>query len=148
VRERADLAFDLHEAPPGSRLAMMIVANPKNVDLAAEAVLSLEAAGLAMKLEESSAEFKGLSHREWGDATGARAFLFETPNPAFLKDSPGDPVTDPEWPLARRVGIQLEALRAIIDAWNGGAPEARRVVVEGLPGYEDLVKTGLDRLLR
>ncbi len=148
VRERADLAFDLHEAPPGSRLAMMIVANPKNVDLAAEAVLSLEAAGLAMKLEESSAEFKGLSHREWGDATRARAFLFETPNPAFRRDDPGDPVADPEWPLAKRVAIQLEALRAIVEAYNGGVPEARRVVIEGLPSYDELTKTGLACLLR
>jgi gamma-glutamyltranspeptidase/glutathione hydrolase len=148
VREKADLAFDLHEAPPGSRLAMMIVANPKNVDLAAEAVLSLESVGLSMKLEQSSPEFRGLSHREWGDATPAKAFLFETPDPAFLKDHPGDPVIDPEWPLAKRVAIHLEALRAIVQAWNGGAPESRRVVIEGLPSYDDLAKTGLACLLR
>ena len=147
-REGVDLAFDLHEAPPGSRLAMMIVANPKNVDLAAEAVLTLEAEGLSMKLEESSPEFKGLSHREWGDATAARAFLFETPNPAFLKDKPGDPVTDPEWPLEERVAIHLEALRAVVEAYNGSVPEARRVVIEGLPGYGELIKEGLVRLLR
>jgi len=146
--EAVDLAFDLHEAPPGSRLAMMIVANPKNVDLAAEAVLALEAEGLSMKLEESSPEFKGLSHREWGDATGARAFLFETPNPAFLKDKPGDPVKDAEWPLEERVAIHLEALLAIVEAYNAGVPEARRVVIEGLPGYGELVKSGLVRLLR
>ena len=121
-REGVDLAFDLHEAPPGSRLAMMIIANPKNVDLAAEAVMSLEAEGLAMKLEESSRDFRGLSHREWGDATPAKAFLFETPNPAFLREKPGHPVDDPEWPLVRRVGIHIEALRAIVEAYNGGAP--------------------------
>jgi len=148
AKESADLAFDLHEAPPGSRLAMMIVANPKNVDLAAEAILSLEAEGLSMKLEESSKEFKGLSHREWGDATEARAFLFETPNPAFLRDNPGDPVADPDWPLEKRVGIHLEALRAIIDAWNGGVPLVRRVEIEGLPELEDLLKTGLSGFLR
>jgi len=147
-REGVDLAFDLHEAPPGSRLAMMIIANPKNVDLAAEAVLALEAEGLAMKLEESSPGFRGLSHREWGDATPAKAFLFETPNPAFFKDKPGHPVDDPEWPLVRRVGVHIEALRAIVEAYNAGAPESKRVEVAGLPGLDELVKSGLGTLLR
>lgn len=146
--EKVDLAFDLHEAPPGSRLALMIVANPKNVDLAAEAVLALEAKGLAMKLEESSAEFRGLSHREWGDATPARAFLFETPNPAFLKEEPGDPVDDPGWPLARRVGIHLETLLAIVDAYNGGAPETGRVEIRGVPDLAELTRSGLGVILR
>lgn len=147
-KEHVDLAFDFHEAPPGSRLAMMIVANPKNVDLAAEAVLTLEAEGLDFKLEESSRDFKGLSHREWGDATPARAFLFETPDPAFLKETPGDPVHDPVWPLERRVGIHIEALRAIIEAYNGGVLETRRVDIQGLPDLGELMRSGLGGLLR
>ncbi len=147
-KENVDLAFDLHEAPPGSRLAMMIVANPKNSELAAEAVLALEAKGLAMKLEESSRDFRGLSHREWGDATSAKAFLFETPNPAFLKEAPGDPVNDREWPLARRVGIHIETLLAIIDAYNGGATSTRQVEISDLPGLGELMKSGLGAILR
>jgi phosphoribosylcarboxyaminoimidazole (NCAIR) mutase len=147
-KENVDLAFDLHEAPPGSRLAMMIVANPKNIDLAAEAVLALEAKGLAMKLEESSLAFKGLSHREWGDATPAKAFLFETPNPAFLREKPGDPVDDPEWPLARRVGIHFETLRAIIEVYNASVPAARQVEILDLPGLDELLKSGLGGFLR
>ena len=146
--ENADLAFDLHEAPPGSRLAMMIVANPKNIELAAEAVLALEAKGLAMKLEESSRDFRGLSHREWGDATPAKAFLFETPNPALLREKPGDPIDDPEWPLAKRVGIHIETLRAIIDAYNSGVPETRQVEILDLPGLGELMKSGLGSFLR
>jgi hypothetical protein len=147
-KERVDLAFDLHEAPPGSRLAMMIVANPKNVDLAAEAVLALEAKGLAMKLEESLPDFRGLSHREWGDATPAKAFLFETPNPAFRKEAPGDPINDPEWPLARRVGIHFETLQAIIDAYNSGVLAERQVELQNLPGLVELTKSGLGSFLR
>jgi hypothetical protein len=148
LRERVDLAFDLHEAPPGSRLAMMVVANPKNVDLAAEAVLNLEAADLRLKLEESSATFRGLSHREWGDATPARAFLFETPNPGMGRDAPGDPVADPDWPLAKRAGIHLAALGAIVDAWNGGVESERKIVFSGLPGWAELAKAGLGSYLR
>jgi hypothetical protein len=147
-KESVDLAFDLHEAPPGSRLSMMIVANPKNIELGAEAVLALEAKGLAMKLEESSGDFRGLSHREWGDATAARAFLIETPDPAFLKEKPGDPANDPEWPLPRRVGIHIETMRAIIDAYNGSVPETRQVEISNLPGLEEIMKSGLGGFLR
>ncbi len=147
-KENVDLAFDLHEAPPGSRLAMMIVANPKNSDLAAEAVLALEAGGLAMKLEESSKEFRGLSHREWGDATQAKAFLFETPDPALLREKPGDPINDPEWPLAKRVGIHIETLLAIIDAYNDGVPVTHQVEISGLPDLAGLEKSGLSAILR
>jgi len=148
VRERVDLAFDLHEAPPGSRLAMMVVANPKNVDSAAEAVLNLEAAGLRLRLEESSATFRGLSHREWGDATPARAFLIETPNPGMRREAPGDPVADPDWPLAKRAGIHLAVLAAVVDAWNGGVEVERRIVLSGLPGWAELAAAGLGRYLR
>jgi predicted deacylase len=147
-KEKVDLAFDLHEAPPGSRLAMMVVANPKNSELAAEALLALEVEGVKMKLEESSDDFRGLSHREWGDATPAKAFLFETPDPAFLRERPGDPVNDPEWPLAKRVGIHIETLLAIIDAYNSGLPATKQVELLNLPSLEDLTKFGLGHFLR
>jgi hypothetical protein len=147
-KENADLAFDLHEAPPESRLAMMIVANPKNSDLAAEAVLDLEARGLTMRIEESSSTFRGLSHREWGDATPAKAFLFETPNPGSRRESPGDPVTDREWPLAKRVGVHLEALRSVVEAYNAAVSEPGRVKITNLPAAADLLKTGLGPYLR
>lgn len=146
--EGADLAFDLHEAPPGSRLAMMIVANPKNIELAAEASLVLESDDLRMKIEESSADFRGLSHREWGDATAARAFLFETPNPAMDRTKPGDAVDDPVWPLTKRVGIHLDTFRAIVEAYNETAPPARRIGILDVPGRAEIIKAGLGAFLR
>ncbi len=146
--EAADLAFDFHEAPPGSRLAMMIVSNPKNIELAAEASLVLESDDLKMKIEESSADFRGLSHREWGDATAARAFLFETPNPGMDRAKPGDPVRDPVWPLEKRVGIHLDTLRAIVDAYNASAPASRRIGLLDVPARNDLLKAGLGAFLR
>ncbi len=147
-KESVDLAFDLHEAGPESRLAMMIVANPKNVDLAAEAVLNLEVEGLGMKLEESSKDFRGLSHREWGDATPAKAFLIETPNPALRREFPGDPVSDPEWPLSRRVGIHLDSIRAVIEAYNGSVPRDKNIILSNLPSRKDLAKFGIGKFLR
>ncbi len=147
--ERADLAFDLHEAGPESRLAWMIVAHPKNVDLGALAVLTLEDEGLSMKLEPSSEHFRGLSHREWGDATAARAFLFETPNPGQVDHPTGaDVVDDPRYPLARRVGAQLATLMAVAAAYNEGAkPDARFELAE-IPGIPDLVARGVGAFLR
>lgn len=147
-KENVDLAFDLHEAPPESRLAMMVVANPKNAELGAEAVLVLEAEGLVMKLEESSALFRGLSHREWGDATRARAFLFETPNPASRRESPGDPVNDGVWPLAKRVGIHLQAMGAILGAYNEKTEEKGRIEIVNLPRPEEISKAGLGTYLK
>lgn len=147
-RERVDVAFDLHEAPVDSRLAMSIVANPKNVDLGASAVLVLEGKGLEMKLESSSSTFRGLSHREWGDRTKARAFLFETPSPAFDQKTIGDVVNDSVWPLARRVGIQLTTLMAVLDAYNDEAPATCRIALTGVPDIESLTRSGLGVALR
>lgn len=126
--EKADLAFDLHEAAPDSRLAWMIVAHPRALDVAAMAVLDLDAAGLPMKLEVSDEGFRGLSHREWGDATDALAFLVETPNPSQVKGTPGvEPVGDARHPLATRVAAQLETVLAVVAAWSAEAPAERRI---------------------
>ncbi len=148
-QERAALGFDLHEAGPESRLAWMIVANPKNLELGALAVLALEEQGLSMKLEPSSDTFRGLSHREWGDATEARSFLFETPNPGQVEQPAGvDVVDDPKFPLARRVGAQLATLQAVIGAYNDGAAADARVEIANLPSLDEITRDGLGRYLR
>ncbi len=147
--EHAALAFDLHEAGPESRLAWMIVANPKNIDLGALAVLALEEQGLSMKLEPSSEGFRGLSHREWGDATDARAFLFETPNPGQVEQPAGVDVVDhPEYPLGKRVGAHVATLLAVIAAYNDSVPEAARVELADLPSMREMARDGLGKYLK
>ena len=143
--ERVDVAIDLHEAGPDSRLAWTIVANPKNVGMAADAVLALEGAGVDMGLERSTEESRGMSHREWGDRSGAVAFLVETINPAqaYGGDAYVDQLRHPEYPLRTRVAVQLEAVRAIVDAYNAARPE-RGVLYRGLPGYDELASRGLE----
>ncbi|MDI6861889.1 MAG: succinylglutamate desuccinylase/aspartoacylase family protein, partial [Pseudothermotoga sp.] len=84
-KEKIDMVVDLHEAGTSSRLANMLICNPKNLEMGAMVVLDLEFEGLQMKLEHSSEEFRGLSHREFGDHTDALAFLVETPNPSQNK---------------------------------------------------------------
>ncbi len=147
--EGVSIAFDFHEAGPDSRLAWMIVAHPKNLDTAAAAVLDLESQGLAMKLEPSDEAFRGLSHREWGDNTEARAFLFETPSPSMVSDTRGvNFVDDPKLPLSRRVGAQLASFAAVIAAYNADAPADRSVALGGIPAMADVIASGVGAFLR
>lgn len=148
LKERASLAFDFHEAGPESRLAWMIVANPKNIDTAAAAVLDLEMQGLSMKLEPSSDTFRGLSHREWGDASEAQAFLFETPSPSMVNDTQGvDFVNDPKLPLSKRVGGQLASFAAVLAAYTADRPAASQVTLLDVPTLAEVEKAGVGAFL-
>ena len=147
--EQVSVAFDFHEAGPESRLAWMVVANPKNLETAASALFDLEAMGLTMKLERSSETFRGLSHREWGDATQAEAYLFETPSPSMVNDTAGvDFVNDPKLPLAKRVGGQLATFAAVLAAHNSGAPPALRTAIDGVPSMAEVERAGVGAFLR
>ena len=127
----------------------MIVANPKNIDLAALAVLTLEDQGLRMKLEPSSEGFRGLSHREWGDATAARAFLFETPNPGQVEQPAGVDVVDhPAYPLGKRVAAQLATFMAVVAAYNDGAAPGVRLEIADVPSMAEVAARGLGAFLK
>lgn len=127
-REEADLAFDLHEASPDSGLAWMLVAHPRALDVAAAAILDLDAAGLPMRLEVSDEGFRGLSHREWGDATEALAFLVESPSPNQVKGAHDvDPVDHADFPLVSRVSAQLRTVLAVVSARSAAVSAERRI---------------------
>ncbi len=148
-KESVDIAFDLHESGPESRLAWMVVANPKNIGTAAAAVLNLDDAGIPMKLEPSSDSFRGLSHREWGDATKAQSFLVETPNPGMGdKVQTADLVLDPKLPLSRRVGVHLSTFLAVLDAYNDGASTGLSVKLLDVPGDQQMLKSGVGHFLK
>jgi len=147
--EQVSVAFDFHEAGPESRLAWMVVANPKNLATAAAALFDLEAQGLVMKLERSSDTFRGLSHREWGDATKAQAYLFETPSPSMVSDAKAvDVVNDPKLPLSKRVGGQLASFAAVLAAYNSDAPPASRITLLDVPTMAGVEKAGVGAFLR
>ena len=110
---------------------------------------ALEAADIPMKLEPSSEEFRGLSHREWGDATKAQAYLFETPSPGQVNDPrTADVVNDPKLPLARRVGVQLASFAAVIDAYNDSAAPTLKVAILDVPREADVTKSGVGAFLK
>lgn len=149
VEEEANIAIDMHEAGVTSRLANMIIANPKNLDYAVMAIVDLEMQGIVMNVEPSSEDFRGLSHREWGDHTQAAAYLIETPNPGQtpeITDLGVDVVNDPDNPLSKRVATQLASIQAILDAHDMFLGESLKWT--GLPSHTDLVKNGLGAYLR
>ncbi len=170
-REHVDFAVDLHEAAPEIPIINAIITHEKGRDLAASAVLNLEFEDLQYALELSPENFRGLSHREWGDGTPVIPFLMETSNPiqGRLRGRTSEQLivngVDPWYkiaeqlgtmritydpagePLARRVGRHLQGLRALIDAYNTEHPETPLLLGE-LPGYTQLMEHGVERYLR
>lgn len=170
VRERVDLALDLHEAAPEYPVVNTLVAHERAAELAALANLSLQAQGVAIGLEASPVELRGLSHREWGDSTSVLAVLIETANPAqgrlrgrtdaglvvggqdryyelAARRSRLSVLFDHQGlPLALRVGRHLAAVARLTEALGELWPE-KRVVLVGVPGYEDIVARGVGAFL-
>jgi hypothetical protein len=146
--ENIDMVHDFHESGTKSRLAYMIVCNPKNIDMGAFAIIDMQMQGVDLKLEESSDEFLGLSHKEFGDKTPALAFLSETPNPGQDTDRVDvpDAVNDPEYPLFHRVSLQIlifETLCAYLPDYTG-----KSIVISNIPSYEVLKTQALYQYYR
>jgi hypothetical protein len=170
LARQADVVFDLHETRPESTLPNVIVAHERAFETVAYAVEFLKAAGLPVRFERSPPNLHGLSHREFGDHTPTRALLAETPNPAqgrFRGRMSEDLLVrgrDPNyiaaaemgrlfvafdesgWPLEKRVGRHLAAIREVINAYNELNPR-KPIVVDGIPGYDEIVAKGLGAFL-
>ena len=168
--ERVDLAIDLHEASPEYPVVNTIVAHQRATDVAAVANLGMQAAGVDIGLEASPETLRGLSHREWGDATPTLAVLMETTNPAEGRlRGPTNaglvvegrdrfyvlaaerrrlsvPFDDQGWPLARRVGRHLAGVSAFVAALNETSPESG-VELSDVPTYDSLVRQGMGPFL-
>ncbi len=169
-REQVDLALDLHEASPEYPVVNTIVAHQRAMDLAALANVNLQASGVTIGLEESPLNLHGLSHREWGDATGTLAVLMETTDPAqgrlrgrtdaslvtegrdrfyrLAAQRGGLSVPFPEagWPLRVRVARHLAGIRELVKDLAELSP-GRNVTLTGVPGYQDVVDRGVGDFL-
>ena len=133
VSENIRIAFDLHEAAPSSYLAWMIISNPKDTNIVADAIVDLKAHGITMSKERSSKN-SGLSHREWGDRTQTFAFLTETANPQ-MSQNPSQYHNNPEYTMERRVSIQLESIRYLVANSNKYLPAP--LIYSGIPIYRE-----------
>ena len=78
--EKIDLAIDLHEAAYEYPTINCIVAHPRAQDISVSAELFLDSDGVRIATEPSPANLRGLSHREWGDATQVLSILLESAN--------------------------------------------------------------------
>jgi len=158
-KENVDFNLDMHEsdtpdtyinssgiAVKGGRLAYMLVCHQKGLEIGAMALIDLEDKGIEMNLEESDPGFHGISHREIGDLTQSISFLSESPNPAQRREvEDPDPINDPKYPLKHRVGMHLELVKSLFDAFN--LMNDKQISVEGIPSHDELMENGLSTYL-
>jgi predicted deacylase len=169
--ERVTLAIDLHEASPEYPVVNTMVAHQRAMDLAALANVNLQEQGVAIGLEASPESLRGLSHREWGDATTAMAVLAESTNPAqgrlrgatsaalavtgrdrfYVNASARGRLSVPfpadGWPLDVRVARHVATVRELSAGLALVDPE-HAVTIDGLPPYVEMVSLGVGRLLQ
>ncbi len=170
-REKADVAIDLHEAPPDRPLVNAFAVHERAAEVASLAILNLEAQGIMLRLEMSPKHLRGLSHREIGDYTKTMAILMETQSPyhgplrgrgdeASLLTA-RDPFlvlasnmgrtsvkhTSAGMPLDVRTARHIASVVEVANALTELTPE-RSVVIESAPPYEGLVKKGIGAYLK
>jgi predicted deacylase len=169
--ENVSLAIDLHEASLEYPVVNAIVAHPLAFDLATEAVLYLQMEEVELSLEMSPENFRGLSHREWGDHSKIPAILLETASTIhgryhgrklpelvltgkdrfYLEAAQHDllAIEYPEEgiPLKKRVGRHLISIQKILEIWNGYNPE-QAIIAENIPGYSEMQEKGIGAFLK
>jgi hypothetical protein len=168
-QEQIDVAVDLHEAAPEYPVINALVFHDKSAELAAMTLMELQLNGLEFRLEESPANLRGLSHREWGDL-GFHAFLFESANASHgrLKGRPSMdliiegrdknyvkaaqlgrlfvPFDEQGIPLSLRVARHVAAVQALLTSWAELFPE-RMISASDWPAADALIKQGIGPFL-
>ncbi|HOJ89111.1 MAG TPA: succinylglutamate desuccinylase/aspartoacylase family protein [Pseudothermotoga sp.] len=156
LTESPQISIDLHEAAPEYTTVNAIVAHDRAVDIAVEAAMILELDGIEISVERSPKDFRGLSHREWGDNSQTLAFLLEVANPSqgrlrgktdeklvltgldkyYLKAAKAGrlnvPYDENGLPLSLRVWRHLKTIQTIIETFNGYYPEQSVILNEAL----------------
>lgn len=169
-KENATIGIDLHEASLEYPVINAVVTHPLASDLAGEAVLYLQMQGLNYNLEPSPENFRGLSHREWGDHLKIPAILMESANTVqgryhgrltedvvlsgkdrIYVEAAEHGLLEVEYseegiPMKVRVGRHLAALQHIFQVWNQyHADEA--IAIQNIPDYFELQEKGLGAFL-
>ena len=164
-QEKVALSIDLHEASPEYPVINAVVAHERAMDIAANATINLQLDGIKIGLEPSPKGLRGLSHREWGDATDTLAILMETANPAQgrlrgatnaeLVVSGQDrlyqqaaklgrlfvPFDTKGHPLDQRIARHVSAIHELIKVHAQKNPQ-NAVILGNIPSYRDLTKKG------
>jgi hypothetical protein len=170
-KEGITITVDLHEASPEYPVNMAIVAHPNAMPLASETVIGLEMQDIAIRLEPSPINLRGLTHRELGDFTDTLPVLMETPNasqgrlrgktdealvltgkdPWYVKaEKLGRlyvPYDEKGHPLEERVGRHLAGIMELAFSWTLNNPD-RPLEFAALPSYAELLDTGVGAWLK
>ncbi|MBQ7543658.1 MAG: succinylglutamate desuccinylase/aspartoacylase family protein [Synergistaceae bacterium] len=170
-KEHVTLAFDLHEASPEYPVVNAMVAHERAMELAATATMELEFSGIPMRLEPSPKNLRGLSHREWGDATtDTLAILMEAGNPSQgrLRERTDEALVltgrdkayarasklgrlfvpyEEDQPLELRVARHVTAVMVCIEQLEMVLDESKGVTIGNIPGYEEIIADGLSKYL-
>jgi hypothetical protein len=169
-KENVTLSFDLHEASPEYPVVEAVVAHERSMELAAATAMELIGQGIEMRLEPSPKNLRGLSHREWGDATETMPILMESANPSQgrLRGRTDEalvltgvdkaygkaaglgrlfvPYGQGGKPLNQRVARHTASIKAFLEMLSL-LDEMKGVSVENVPGYEDIIEKGVEGYL-
>lgn len=164
----ADMLLDMHEARPMNPIVDAVIAHERAREVASFAILDMQMLdGVRMRLEPSPAGFRGLTHREIGDATQAQAMLAETPNVAmdYLRGPTSESLVlegrddflaraarqrglvyaeyDEEagLPIDLRIARHIAVITRLIGAYSELNPE-NPIIVSGIPTYADILANG------
>ncbi|HOO34111.1 MAG TPA: succinylglutamate desuccinylase [Thermotogota bacterium] len=169
--EGIDLAIDLHESSPEYPVNNAIVFHQDAAELAVTTQMMMEMSDVTIGLEESPVTLRGLSHREWGDATDAMAVLFEVANPSQgrMRGKSSEELIltgkdkfyvnaakrgqlfvsydESGYSLDLRVARHLATITGFFDSWNMLYPE-KMILADGVPTYEEILSEGLGTFLK
>lgn len=168
--ENVDVAVDMHESSPEYPVNNAIVAHERALEVAILASFSLFDQGVEVSIEPSPVNFRGLSHREWGDSSDVLAFLLEFPNPAqgrlrgktdsdlvvtgkdrmYVRAAKRNrlyiPYDEDGVPISVRAAKHVASVLAIADVYSSMNPE-RRIEIDGIAPYEEMVNVGIGAFL-
>ena len=133
--------------------------------------MNLEFEDIAISLEPSPVNLRGLTHRELGDYTNTYAVLMESANasqgrlrgktdtnlvltgkdPRYVEAAKLGrlyvPYDENGHPLEERVGRHLSGVMQFITVMGENEPE-KEMIVEGVPIYADLMENGIGHYLK
>ncbi len=167
------ITIDLHEASPEYLTNNAIVAHPGDaMMIAGNAFLNLQMLGMDIKVDESPANLRGLTHRELGLYTNTLAFLCETSNASQGKlrgkfteeliltgedkfyqyaDELGLLYATPV-SIDERVARHTESILQIITSYNfiknRNNEPLKSLIIKNMPGYQDILDNGIGQYLK
>lgn len=170
-KNNINLTIDLHEASPEYPVINAIVSHEKAMGIASQVAMNLEFENIAISLEPSPVNLRGLTHRELGDYTDTYAVLMESANAAQgrLRGRTDEalvltgiddryveaqklgrlyvPYDENGHPLEERVGRHLSGVMQFITVMGENEPD-KEMIVENVPIYADLMENGIGQYLK